>query len=381
MTNTKWRISGGIGEPDTQLEPQKMLQGLGFPLRPVAGAPLPGSGDFLENFPIAEGLFMQWQGNYQSGVVYPAGSVVLDAGWTMVALVLTIQKAAPVPEGNPTYALPTTPLFVEQSNVSVVYSGHLYEFSEDGWVSRLRVWVPELSGTTNYRIVMVDITDPSAPVTSVIDAPILTENAWATVVLLNQLIFAGTKLLVYIDALNTGGDTQVVGGWNYGGSSGNVPVPAQAQWTKDNTNLTVRVDKTDLDTTDRTAELGGIIPNSTLQFVQTDDPAKSYTFRVAGTNIDGGTYFEYPVALLSTGPLGGPDTAAATTMTATVPVAQATKYVDVAGNPSATWATITPYVAYDGVDQGATNLSLGVDLEFDAAVISPDWAAMASAEL
>ena len=91
MSNTKWRFSGGLGEPE--VVNQVMTQGLGFPLRPVDGTPS-GLVDF-DDYEIAEGLFLQWCGPYQAGLLYPVGSVVTDSGWTMIANVTTVTKPAP----------------------------------------------------------------------------------------------------------------------------------------------------------------------------------------------------------------------------------------------------------------------------------------------
>ena len=99
MSDTKWRISGGIGEPGDPA--QVMTQGLGFPLRPVDGVPRENVDDGIQGYIIAEGIFMQWVGPYQAGLLYPIGSVVMDGGWTMIALVHTVTKPAPEPEGTP----------------------------------------------------------------------------------------------------------------------------------------------------------------------------------------------------------------------------------------------------------------------------------------
>ena len=46
MSDTKWRISGGLGEPEDPA--QVMTQGLGFPLRPVDGVPSEGSQEEID---------------------------------------------------------------------------------------------------------------------------------------------------------------------------------------------------------------------------------------------------------------------------------------------------------------------------------------------
>jgi hypothetical protein len=371
MSDTKWRLSGGLGEPEEAA--QVMTQGLGFPLRPVDGVPPQDSGELLEGIDIAEGRFMQWMGAYQPGLLYPTGSVVLDGEWTMISNVPTVTKPAPEPVGDPTWSLGDTPAFVTESNLSVVYSGHIYGFNSGGWVSALRVWVPELSATTNYRIVVTDITDPNALYNIVQEEPVLVAGEWTVVRLAQRIVRAGDIWEVKLDALNSGADTVVAGGWGNGGVVNN-GAPASQNWNRRGANDLIRIDKFDLDGTDRTSELSGMGPNTNVQFVQTDDPNYSITYRVDSGPTDFVTYFEYRTTLQSVGPSGAPATGAVTTMTADVPIAQLTKYVEVVGSvPTPSWATVLGFLAYDGVDQVIGSASYGVDLEFDAAEINTEW--------
>jgi hypothetical protein len=121
----------------------------------------------------------------------------------------------------------------------------------------------------------------------------------------------------------------------------------------------------------------GITVNSNMTFVETLKPELSYSYRVVGGPLDAGTYVEYAVELTGTGAGGAPGAGQPTTMTATIPVPQATKYVELAAQvPTPAWATVTGYLAFDGVDQGGSANTYGVDLIFEPAVISPDWDVM-----
>jgi hypothetical protein len=379
MADTKWRISGGIGEPETPA--QVMTQGLGFPLRPVDGVPPQDTGDQFDDLLVAEGIFTQWMGAYIPGPIYPMGSIVLDGDWTMVANQPTVTKPAPVPDGTPTFSLGDTPPFVEGSDLSVVYSGHEYTFLEGGWVKQLRVWVSELSATTNYRFVVTDITDPNNIYDLVQEEPVLVADEWTPVRFAQKIVRAGDVWLVKLDALNSGADTVVAGGWRCDGVANN-GAPGTQGWNRRSANDLIRIDKTDLDSTDRATELSGMGPNTNVQFALTEDPNFNITFRIDSDPFDGGTYFEYTATLLSIGPSGIPVAGQTTTMTADVPIAQLTKYVEVVGSvPTPTWATVEGFLAYDGVDQGGSGNSYGVDLEFDGATINPEWDIMSFAAI
>jgi hypothetical protein len=371
VSDTKWRISGGLGIPDDPA--QVMTQGLGFPLRPVDGVPEQDSGKDLENFDIAEGLFVQWMGPFLAGPVYPRGSMVIVAGWTMIANVASVTYPPPIPVGDPTWSLPDVPAFATQSELAVVYSGHEYTFTKTGWIKSARVWAPELTPDTHYRVVLVNLTDPNAITTRIIDNPVLSEDNWMVVSLGAAVARVGDKLRVYLDALNSGSDSVVAGGWTYGGVD-NAGNPATSGWNRSQQQTVLNINKVDLDATDRSTELLGMGPDTNVVFADTEDPNISVTYRINSAPTDAGTYVTYAVELTATGPSGAPGTGTTTTLTASVPVAQTTEYAELAASvPTPTWATVEGVLEFDGVDQGGSANSYGVDLEFDEAVINPEW--------
>ena len=380
MTDVSFRLSGGVTpeytvEESRELGFQVIPQGIGFQDVPVSNAPSEELGDALNSETMASGAFMQFMNQgWEEGKFHPRGSVVTNGLFTMVANILTLENPFPQPDGNPSFTLPAfTP--TTQSNLSVIYSGHVWTFTENVLVKTLRVWVPQLTVDTNYRIVVVKSVLGSDPVTTVIDDPLMTANQWTDIAFLNDLVVAGTTLAVFIDVLNSGGSNEVTGGWNYTGQD-NIAAPAAQSWNQNNARTLLRIDKTDLDSADRTAELTGIITNSTIQFADTSNPNAFDIYRTTGAPVDQGTYIEYPVVLNSEGEGGVP--VGTTTMTATVPIAQATEYAEeLAGLADPAWATVAPILEFDGVDQApAADTAFGVDLEAEITVFSEDWDVM-----
>jgi hypothetical protein len=188
------------------------------------------------------------------------------------------------------------------------------------------------------------------------------------------LTLAGAEILIYLESQNFGSTTQVTGGWIYGGQD-NVAAPAISQWNRNNANNILRIDKTDLDTVDRTTELLGIIPGSTIQFVDTVTPTNQVAYLTLASPVDQGTYIEYSVSLQSQAGLIG--TGDATTMTADIPVAQPTKFdfqTDKWLTDTPTWAAIQSFLQYDGVTQPVDpNLGYGIDITFQELSQSADW--------
>jgi hypothetical protein len=376
-SNNDWRIAGAMGispNPTDSAVEETMLQGLGYPLRPISSVPdkdAPPTGDDL----VAFGQPMQWMGNWTSGLYYPKGSFVRSGTVTAVATTLTLENPEPVPDpADPaTYGLPTfTPS--TQTSSSVVTSGQTYVFSQDGWIKELRIWVTELSTTVNYRIIIVNSTDPAAPITQIIEEPVLTEDGWKIIALLNTIITAGTVLTISVDALNSGADTNISGGWRYNGPTQTGAPPFQ-NWSHDNQRTSFRIDKFDLDGSDRGSELEGVIQNSTISLVQTDNTGNVTTYQVR-TVIDQGTYMEYGVTLQTeTG--GGPAVGSVTTVDFAIPIALPTEYAEEVGGFSAipSWASsVEASLFFDGVNQGVpTTNAYGTDILFEPAQVSEDW--------
>jgi hypothetical protein len=375
MSN-EWRLAGGLGiQPDPRDPDQVvMTQGIGFPLRPVDNVPLTDSPPLPDGL-VAEGLFMQWMGVWSAGSFYPKGSYVQDGLFTCVAKVITLEKPAPVPNAAPTYALPTPwTNAVTADNISVVTTQQTFTFTESGWIKRLRIQVPTTGGDIQYRLGIVDITDPANPITTVIDNPNTLAGDWAIVAALNQIIPAGTIFQISLDAQNSSASTNISGGWIYSGPS-QAGGPIDGAWNQDNQRTIFRINKIDLDSTDRSTELEGVIIGSTISVVQTNEVALNATYQVTGV-LDDGLFMTYIVVLQNeTG--GGPKAGEVTTVDIDVPIPLATEYdnelaVWPAGNP--TWATIESAKFYNDVDQGSPNTTAyGIDIEFEPASVSEDW--------
>jgi hypothetical protein len=297
--------------------------------------------------------------------------------YLMISNKETDDYPAPRPIGSADFLMDLA-VFGTQTDTSIIYSGHKYIFNTGGWVSDLRVYPASIGSTITYRVVIIDNTDPANPIFETIDNPILTPNQWNVLSSNSIIVVPGTELIIYLAALNSGSDSQVTGGWTNGGSS-NVNPPANQSWNYSNNNAIVRIDKTDLDSVDRSVELAGIVAGSELQFVETLTPANFLTFETIGAPVDQGSYFEYATFLTGSG--GTLVVSVATTLTATIPVPSPTEYKEdllfwQANDPA--FADVQGFLQFDGVDQGGNaDTGFGVDVKFQQAEISPDWDLMA----
>jgi len=338
-----------------------------------------------------------WKGKWFS-TNYLKFEMVRDGDWTMIANKDTATRAAPQPVGSPLFTLPEPPPWEAnpfEEETSVVSCIHEFTMLKSGWLKELKVWSPEASNTPDYdsRIYLYDVTDPANPlVLNQINSPVLLENTWSTIITANALVIAGTVLQVVFTQSHTAEGVNISGGWALESfNSGNAP--GTGNWNSNN-NVTgnadlLRIAKTDLDGTDRGGELAGIVSDSTIRFVQTNDTTRSADFTVATplSIVDQGTFYAITVNTgTSEGSGGRPNDGAVTTMDTFVPVAVPTKYVadnDYWLTNQVDFANIAASLEFNGVPQvglGLAQTAYGIDVQFQEGALSPDWEVVATSE-
>lgn len=317
---------------------------------------------------------MRWLGVWDSLQSYEHYDVVTDEGWLMIANKATTDRPAPQSSGPPTYDLPEAPGWTYNSFLGVAWAGHEYTITQGGWIKAIEIWAPELTVDTNYRVLLINNTDPANPIVTQIEEPVLLENAWTTVTIGRHVAAAGEVYGVILDALNSGSSTDWQHEWTYAGTS-NAGAPAAGEWNRRTQQDVVRIHYQDAPGGDRQAELGTIIAGSTLRCSNTANVNQFWEY-VVNAVTDTGTYYEFDVDLTATGSIGGVPDGANTLILATIPVLQQTQYVTMtgnwpAGNPA--WATARGLLRLGGVDQPADNDAFGIRLNYETAYVSPDW--------
>ena len=324
---------------------------------------------------------MKWTGRWRSGVQYTAQDVVTDGTWLMIANKGTVDRPAPQPSAPPESAVPDAPLWATQGYLGVTWSGHEYTFTQGGWLREIQVWAPSLSASTNYRILVVDNTDPTEPVLTPIEEPVLTEGGWTTVSLGSRALPAGTVLLVILDALDSGTGTDWQHEWTFEGPS-NAGSPVAGEWNNRTQQDLVRIHYTDGGGDDRFAELNTIIPGSTIRASNVANINQFWEYTV-NTVTDTGTTFEFGVDLVATGALGGVPDGAPSLVFAGIPTPQFTEYVELTNywpTNQPAWATVEGRLRLGGVDQTVPDHAYGTRIVFETAYISPDWDWLAGGE-
>jgi hypothetical protein len=322
-----------------------------------------------------------WQGEWIQQA-YVRGDMVRDGDWTMYANADTEERAAPQPTGPQERILPDMPAWVEQSFLGQVVSGQKYTFSSGGWFNEIRIWAPEVGDDIEYRLITVRDPDGIAPVDNITVLGNVNENAWSTVALGDTLVRNGDVILVLLEATNSGSDTLVTGGWSRAANSNTLTTdPGVGGWGTANNNSSLRINDTDLNTTDRSTELASAGAGTLIQIVQTNDSTKSQEWLVGGDPVDQGTHFSWDdITYQGQGPGGQPTIGETCTLNILVPVPSQTKYEELAaywpgGDPS--WAAVEGYLELDGVTVAVPTNAYGVDIAFTPGAISPDWEVVA----
>lgn len=318
---------------------------------------------------------MVHKGFWVPGTTYYPQDVVSDGSWTMSANKTTLDRPAPTATGPKETLIPNAPSWIARVNTSVVWSGNIYSFTQDGWLGGIRIWVDEISATTNYRISIIDVTDIDNPLAFTIEEPVLKLNAWTTVLLTNRVILAGTVLIIYLDALDSG--TTDIFLANYVKSAPSQSVnPPNGNYNTNTQKTLLRVTKFDQQGLDRSVGLLEITVNSTIKFTDTNDNTNTITYRVKLNPTDAIGYIEFAeVEVISAE--GDIPVGQDTILRAETPVTSATQYVEIpdfwlTGQPS--WAAVEGLLIYDGVIQtGTLDSAFGVDIAFTPGEASPDW--------
>jgi len=321
---------------------------------------------------------VNWRGHFVAGTNYRKDDMSHENGYIGISIGDNhSDRIAPVDIGDKQYSTTGITWNTQpEESLGVVRSGVRFVFTKGGFIESLYVRVPRLLAETKERIVILDITNPDKPVMTQIAEPNLVAGEWATVAVASKLVLPGTDLIIYIDAYTFSSSNTVTGGWTASNASDDAPTTQR--WNRNVAETVVRIDKTDLDGSDRTSDLMSILAGASLDFVETGNPSRRASYTVETDPIDRGSYIEYNVMWLSNGVSGAPRNNQATTMTANTPVYQSTQYDKADGwwsTSQPTFAVAGGYLTINGEEPAGfdPNNAYGVDIQFQESTKSENW--------
>lgn len=177
---------------------------------------------------------MKYIGDYVKGISYNENDVVVDGKWTMVALVDTEDRPAPIPIGSPYWnsGLPTLPTWAQNTaNTSSLTVGQRYTASADNWLEGFRIFLP-LVPDPNISIEAWIVVDPEGPNPQFqqLVAPIIpTAGGWVEFETGLAFVQAGRQFDMLLIYKNKGGIETESARWQYKRDNGNNP-PAGECW-------------------------------------------------------------------------------------------------------------------------------------------------------
>jgi hypothetical protein len=238
------------------------------------------------------------------------------------------------------------------------------------------VWLVDGAATTKQVAVVINRSDPSAPISSIFAISDEGVDRWSPVSELSFFVAAGAviefMLLGYNEA-NSPSDsftapylTTDVG-----------TTPAAGEITVDPSDSFLWVHRLDRNAADRDTDLDNIFPGSTVVLVDDADSNTTRTYLVTGPWTSDGTIYKIPVAFFAK---SGDTLAPGTAVTASFNIPSAKTY-DYARKDNY-WPTATPGFASSIIGQlvvgnalqgGESNTAFGFDIQFQQLIPSPDW--------
>jgi hypothetical protein len=317
-----------------------------------------------------------WQGEWVSGITYKKNDQVADGGWLAIANKETTERPAPQENGNSESTIDESAIvFSQESEVAHINAGHMYTFTQAGWVNRIRVYVTGVSDTVKYLFKYEDTTDFNNIIRKTVYIPHLENDTWLDVFVGNTIVKKGTKVKVYLDLLESVSSTVLNGQWTRenNGSGADVPPGGWYEWAN-----YIYFSIFDADGVNRRDDLMQGVIGTTFTITQADNPDKFSKYRIEADPVElEGVHVVYNVTIIEGGAEGAPDINALCNSTSDIPVVATTHYVESAdyiSNNPVSFANIMGYLKFDGVTQpGHDNNAFGINLEFQPAYVSPDW--------
>ncbi len=324
------------------------------------------------------GVVFNLRGVYQDDVEYREGDAVVSNGWFSIVnkgVTATTELSAPQNLGAASYSPLGATTFDTDSDASVVTMKYVYTTDVDGYMTTLYIKVPSYDANVRSTITAT-IGDQHITFSD----PILKAGEWVALSTGGNIVLSGSDIEIKFSFKNVDDANSITGGWT---SNWGTTTPPGNQTFSFSSNTqggtgTLVIDHTDLDSTERTTELRGVITGSTATLVESADTARSLTIEfTSGDTTPTEVYSTYTYNTTDVGSKSAVRDAKTTTVTIDVPIVTNTDYYKADGEFTTKppeWGTVVSSLRFDGVDQAApTDTAYGMSLGFQPIVQSADW--------
>ena len=321
---------------------------------------------------LNDGKLVLWKIEWSAGTYYK-GDMVIDDSWAMVANKTTTDKPAPAPFGTPAWLLPTAPVWEAQSYLGTVYTGIQIQplAGELFSVNAFRIWMPDVSATANYRVIVYDVINDLYDFGEQFTGDVLAEPGWLTVGVPSRYLNENSNIVFTLESYNSAATTDFNYPWVYDGPA-QTGDPGPGLWTRTNQQDVVDIDYLDDGGVDRSADLGTVVPGSFMRMESQADPLAYWEYRV-DTAVDSVGFYSYSVSYIGEGPNGGVPVGQLCSIFFEVPVPLSTDYVRIVDQYANTTG-VSGYLAFDELLGGVQdNNAYGIDVQFQQYTVSEDW--------
>ena len=317
---------------------------------------------------------MNWQNLWTTGS-YDANDVVRDGDWTMVANKTTTDRAAPQDVGPVLAAIDETLIPTVVDFAGTVEVRQTFTFTKAGHLKAIKLLIPNWTTNTNATLTIINLTTGASEVHPGV---VLNDSGdWVLFQGLDTLVIVGTQYELRLSYFTETPGTTIDGGWSSSVGSGAPPVGGVII-NNLATPTRVAFNHVDLDSTNRSTELDGVVVGSVIQIVESGDTTRSFTCEVTIVDTTQPDHTIYTVNEVVNGPKdvrGG----VVCTCSIEIPIstlASHATFVDLWLAP-APFATVTSELLYSSVPQADVDDAYGINLLFQPAELSPDWEVLA----
>jgi hypothetical protein len=299
--------------------------------------------------------------------------VYKEGGYLGWPLVNTFDHLEPQFTGDQEPSIADDANFVTDSDASIVKQVHKFTMLKSGFFQIFQVIVPSWDSDVVSKITIINITTSEV---SIIENRILQSAEYTTISVGSVLGFETEQYEIWFELYNSSDANNIQGGWLSNLGTG-TPLNQEFNINSLTTPSVIEIDHTDLDSTDRSTELDGVVIDSIITINETGDASRNIEVIVDSVDTVSATSTKYTVTLISNGQKDIRD-GQVCTINIDVPITQPTQfnkiidyYLGSTNQPS--WATFSTELYYYDAQQPSTTDAYGINITFQEANISPDW--------
>lgn len=310
-----------------------------------------------------ESVLLQYEpfnGNHEKGTLS-----VQDKYMAIANKATTEQIAPTTGASEPTASDPDSTL----QFAGLVRQDHTLVVNDPVTFDEISLWVSGSTTSVSYTLVLVNVNTGVAQVAAL---PILSAGAWNTVRIPKTTVIEPTTFRIIFDVIDYGVANEITGGWNQGNNN---EIPITGKWSTNATHTQIQIHEEDLDAVDHVTEMAGLQVGSVVNFTETGDTTRSVSYVVDAVPTPSvNKVVTLTVVKTSEGAKGVPRTGRVCNGVFSTSAATNTSYpTKVGGTPLVSWGTIQNRLFLNGVDQGVTSDSFGINIETIPLTLSDDW--------